>query len=145
MNIIVYNCEIKKAIRDSRGGYIQPGIEYCAGWHDFENMGISCTCAYETAQHRYRVFCDDNMRDFQSLIDRADTLIGFNNIAFDNRMLRANGIEIKDQKCYDILAEIWEAAGLTRYFQYPSHIGYGLDEMIRVNFEGNGNSSCIWI
>ena len=141
--MIVYDIEIKKAIA-GKNDELLDGIEYCGGWHDHSNMGISCICAYDYRQDRYRTFCDDNMAEFQALACDADLLVGFNNIGFDNKVIRANGLfDIKsnvsgsidfDAKSYDILREIWVADGLSPEFHYPSHIGYGLDNVVQCNF-----------
>lgn len=141
--MIIYDIEIKKAIR-SKNEDLREGIEYCDGWHDHEKMGISCICAYDYRQDRFRVFCDDNIAEFVALACDTDLLVGFNNIGFDNKVIRANGlfdvtsnVEGKidfDAKSYDILREIWAGAGLGPNFRYPSHAGYGLDNVVRCNF-----------
>lgn len=38
--ILIYDCEIIKAIRDPKKVDLAH-IEYCNGWDDYENMGIS--------------------------------------------------------------------------------------------------------
>jgi hypothetical protein len=49
--MIIVDIEILKAIPKS-GEALIPGIEYCAGWRDFENMGITVVCTYEMETHR---------------------------------------------------------------------------------------------
>ena len=139
--MIIYDCEIVKGVDKHPEDRIDD-IEYCDGWRDFEGMGISVICAYDYAEERHRVFCRDNFDAFQQLIDCTDIVIGFNSLAFDNPLCRANGINIPDEKSYDLLVEVWKAAGLAPEFEYPSHIGYGLDACAEVNFgirkSGNG-------
>ena len=134
--MLLYDIEIKKAIKDRRDPRIE-GIEYCEGWDDFDNMGISTLCAYDYSEKRYRVFCDDNLEEAKRLFKERKTIIGFNSIKFDNSLVvRAFPDltkEYLDEKSYDILQEIWVAAGLSRKFHYPSHMGYGLDAMIKAN------------
>jgi len=133
--MLIYDCEIIKAIEDKKHPK-QTGIEYCKGWQDHENMGISCVCCYDYQSDRYRVFLEDKGWDLlQSLFDNNNgPLIGFNNIGFDNKLLRANGVLVDDKKCYDILQQLWVADGLAPEFHYPSHIGYSLDALLSVNF-----------
>lgn len=136
--MIIYDCEIIKAIRGKiRGKNDEPidGIEYCGGWGDFENMGISVIGAYDYSEARYRVFCKDNFNEFQYLIDSTDTVIGFNNHGFDDMLCGANGIKVPREKSYDLLVEIWRSAGLGTKFQYPSHMGFGLDACCSANFK----------
>ena len=139
--MIVYDCEIKKAIA-KKGEERLPDIEYCEGWRDFENMGISTICAYDFNTRRYRAFLEDNFDEFQKLVDETDIVIGFNSLAFDNPLCRANGLNVPDEKSWDLLVEIWAAAGLSRTFEYPSHIGFSLDACSAANFDaqksGNG-------
>jgi len=139
--MIIYDCEIIKGIAKHPEERID-GIEYCDGWRDFKGMGISVICAYDYAEDRYRTFCQDNFDAFQKLVDSTDIVIGFNSLAFDNPLCNANGINIPDAKSYDLLVEIWDAAGLGREFKFPSHIGYGLDACALVNLgaqkSGNG-------
>jgi len=135
--MIIYDIEIIKAIPDKRG-VAHAGIEYCAGWHDHTNMGISVVGVYDYREDRYRVFLQDNMEEFFHLCDARDTLVGFNNIAFDNAVINAHGPRLtEEKKFYDILIEVWAAVGLGPKFEYPSHIGFGLDACCHINFGTN--------
>lgn len=138
-NVVVYDLEILRAIPD-RSGQRLPNIEYCAGWDDHANMGVSVLCAYDFANELPLVYCADNLSDFQGLAGRADWLVGFNNRRFDNRVLAHNGIEVPDDKTVDLLAEIWKAAGLDPdVFNPATHGGYGLDAVCAANF-GSGKT-----
>lgn len=131
--MIIYDCEIKRAIL-KKGEKKRQDIEYCAGWHDHSNMGISVICAYDYEEDRYRVFCDDNISDFQDLVGATNIIVGFNSLAFDNKLCLAHNIVISASKSYDLLVEAWRGAGLGETFQYPSHLGFGLDDICSVNF-----------
>lgn len=139
--MLIYDCEIIKAI-SKRGESQIPGIEYCSGWDDHTNMSISCICAYDYEDHRYRVFLKDNFAEFCEFAKKRFPLVGFNNIRFDNKLLAANGMAFDEPFCYDLLIEIWLAAGLRPEFSYPSHVGYSLDDMAELNLgmkkSGNG-------
>lgn len=148
MNYLVYDLEIKKAIPPRDGALIE-GIDYCSGWSDHANMGISVLCAYSSWDDRYRVFCDDNIAEFVTPASKADLLVGFNNIAFDDAVLRETphwAITAEEipaiVRRYDLLVETWRAAGLGPTFQYPTHAGYGLDAICLSTFNegktGNG-------
>lgn len=150
--MIIYDIEIANAIL-GRGEAKKENIHYCQGWKDFANMGISTICCYDYDSDRYRVFCQDNLADFEELVRKTDMLVGFNSIAFDNNILACvlPGLtkEYLDSKSYDILVEIWDGAGLKREFSYPSHIGYSLGAMSKVNGiisgkTGNGTEAPVW-
>jgi len=140
MKTVIYDCEIIKGI-PKKDEQPLPDIEYCEGWRDFDNMGISVICAHES-DVGYRVFLKDNFHEFVELLNRADVVVGFNSLAFDNRLIEANGMPVVDDKTYDILVETWKAEGLTAFFQYPSHVGYSLDAIAAANLgmkkSGNG-------
>ena len=136
-NCLIYDIEIIKAVPDRKFPR-EDGIEYCSGWEDHANMGISVIGCYDYSDGRYRVFCKDNFVDFV-LLCHDKQLVSFNGIGFDNRVLKACGVTdlmegTKDEKHYDILREVWVADGLGPDFVYPSHIGFGLDAVGSANF-----------
>jgi len=133
MNVIIYDCEIVKAIA-KKNEELLGGIEYCEGWRDFGNMEISVIGAYDYATDRYRVFAEDNFDEFQKLVDSSELVVGFNSIAFDNRLCEANDLIVSDEKSYDLLVEIWKAAGLGKEFDWRTHAGFGLDACAKANF-----------
>lgn len=130
--MLIYDCEIEKAIA-GRGEKLQ-GIDYCQGWRDFEGMGITCIGAYDYEEDRYRMFLKDNFSAFGELLERHEVIVGFNSIGFDNRLCFANGLIVPQEKSYDLLVEIWKAAGLGDHFAGPDYTGYGLDAMCEANF-----------
>lgn len=141
MNALVYDIEIIKAVPDKKSPMLE-GIEYCKGWDDHASMGISCIGAYDYATDRYRVFCKDNMEDFRAL-QSGKLMVSFNGIGFDNKVIALQKFEtagfdpivIEPDRCYDVLAELWVAAGLGREFVYPTHIGFGLGDVGYANFK----------
>lgn len=141
-SIIIYDCEIIKAI-PNRDGSKMDGVEYCACWRDFGNMGVSVIGVYDYVEDRTRVFCKDNADQFALLMGQRNLWVGFNNIPFDNALIRAAWhFVLDDGQCYDLLRETWAAAGLGNEFNFKTHGGYGLDAMCERNFgtkkSGNG-------
>lgn len=149
MNALIYDIEIVKAVPDKKSPRLE-GVEYCAGWEDHANMGISVIGAFDYKEDRYRVFCDDNFREFKELCEKRTPLVSFNGLGFDDKVLTKCGVidltkEAKKLRndhgvyggaSYDILVELWSAAGLARTFNYPTHIGFGLDATAKANFGG---------
>jgi hypothetical protein len=140
MKILIYDCEIIKAIRDPKKVDLAQ-IEYCNGWDDYENMGISVIGVNFISEEGDAIFNhnatlnrDLGINAFQQGLDVADVLVGFNNQSFDDKLIKANGFTIPE--CivnYDLLAEIWEGAGLGRTFVYQTHAGFGLDAICKAN------------
>jgi hypothetical protein len=144
MKALIYDIEIKKAIPDKNKPR-EDGIEYCEDWHDHANMGISVIGAYDYATDRYHVFCDDNKDAFFEACLKAECLVSFNGIGFDNRVIEKTWSfpdSILTKFVYDLLVETWVAAGLGPKFAGPSHGGFGLDAICSCNFgtkkSGNG-------
>lgn len=135
MNALIYDIEIVNGVPYS-GEQRTPGITYCEGWHDHANMGISVIGCYDYAEDRTRVFCGDNRQAFANLCKERDLLIGFNSIRFDNAVIGVTPDwgTIPEEKCYDLLREIWAAAGLGPEFDKTTHANYGLDAMCEANF-----------
>ena len=141
MKALVYDIEIVKAIPEHDGNN-ELGIDYCAGWRDHGNMGISVIGAYDYETDRYRVFCKDNFGLFLDATT-GKLLVGFNSIAFDNAVINATlGVTIPEDHCYDLLRETWAAFGLGQVFNYKTHGGFSLDAICKRNFgikkTGNG-------
>lgn len=132
--MLVADIEIVKAVPPKNDLERIEGIDYCAGWDDKENMGVSCCVVYDSRPRLWRVFLRDNMAALQELIDSRDLIIGHNFLAFDAPVLAGVGVNIPEEKIYDTLVEAWRGAGLAPTFRYPTHIGFGLDKICEVNF-----------
>lgn len=161
MNILIYDCKIIKAVPvDYRNVEPIEGIEYCEGWKDFDNMGISVIGAYLSWEKEFIAFTDEpNVKRtskvlplsyFQDALNEADIIVGFNHISFDNNLIKANGFEIPNEaKQYDILVEMWAAVGLGHEFVFPHHAGFSLDQTCKVNGIGEktgtgANAAVLW-
>lgn len=158
--MLIYDCEIARAIpgQDPTAGYVKrtgsdgrvfrKAVEYCAGWRDFAGMGIACIVAVEFGLDRYHVFMRDNLHKFQDLVDSHDVIVGYNALAFDNQLCAANGIQVDDGKTYDLLVEIWKAAGLAPTYQGDTHKGFGLGAVCQANLytgkSGDGAAAPLW-
>lgn len=135
-NTVIYDCEIIEGIENNVDKRL-PNIEYCDGWRDFENMGISVICAYDYGTDKYHVFMEDNFDSFTTLVDNAYMVVGWNNINFDDNLVSAvipEAGQIIKSKSWDLLRAVWEASGLDPMTYDQHHDGYGLGQMSHVNF-----------
>lgn len=148
--MIIIDVEIKKAILGRNETPI-PGIEYCGGWKDYTNMGISCVCAYDINTHLSRVFLEDDLQGLADYISDFPTA-GFNTKRFDLPLLAANGVRPAEGLTlahYDILEEIWLALGLNpdKFYQ-KTHGGWGLDAVCKATLgiakTGHGALAPVW-
>ena len=127
--LLYYDIEIAKAIPDKKTP-IEPGIEYCAGWGDHANMGIACICAYDAGEGRNRVFTFSTFGQFVELASRR-RVVGFNSLRFDDIVCGFNNLLLVTT--YDLLREMWRAAGLNPDKCGGDKKGYGLDATAKAN------------
>ena len=147
MKILIYDCEIIKAVPiDYKNEAPIEGIEYCKGWDDHENMGISVIWCYSNWDKEVRAFINEHdfdkamyhwsypLKQFQKMLNECDVLVGFNNQHFDDNLIKANGFTIPDKVVnYDILVEMWRAVGIEPPFVFPTHAGYSLKQTCEAN------------
>ena len=166
MKILIYDCEIIKAVPiDYKNEAPIEGIEYCKGWDDHENMGISVIGTYSNWTKEQIAFVNNSampqlcyelvgtirpINEFQQLLDECDVLVGFNNQHFDDNLIKANGFTIPDRVVnYDILVEMWRAIGIQPPFVFPTHAGYSLKQTCEANglppkTGDGGNAALMW-
>lgn len=118
-NYLIYDLEIIKAIPPKDEGDRLDGIEYCGGWTDYKNMGISvgATCLLTRIGGVWQVRPPRSFVDLAELknhltahqITPGCAIGGFNSRKFDDNLLAANGILIKSD--FDLLDMVLEAAG----------------------------------
>lgn len=135
MKTLIYDCEIVRCIPH---GDRNPNLQYCGGWRDYENMGISLIGAYLSWDKSIRIYPQSAFDCFQKAVSEADLIVGFNSLAFDDNLCQANNINIKTD--YDLLSETWAAAGMPRtYTRGTTRAGYKLDNLAQINL-GRGKS-----
>jgi hypothetical protein len=125
LKTLIYDCEIVNAIPGKEPKH--PNITYCQGWTDYAGMGISVITAYSYPEDRYHVFLQDNLAEFQTLVQAHTEIVGFNSVSFDDNLCAAHGIIVKST--YDLLRESYRAMGLAPFpAQYTAaYGGCGLD------------------
>lgn len=132
--MLIFDIEIANPIAPADDSKREAGLFYAKDFQDYSNMGIACIVAYEYSTDKYRIFGKYELDDFQLLLDAHDVAVGFNNIRFDNNVLRACNVSISDSKSYDILAKIYHALGS---FQK----GCKLEDVIKANFPNSAGKS----
>ena len=127
-NIVVYDAEIKNLVGATVGGKK-------ITWDDHDLMGISCVALFDYETMDYTVYLADNMKGLAARLNRADMIVAFNQINFDNRLLRSSGLDLKpdsDLINYDILVEGRLAIGWSPGQRFPS--GCKLDNFLEATF-----------
>lgn len=138
--IVVYDLEIENEV---------DGVNVT--WDTKDKMGISCGGAFSYATGDYMLFMKDNMEELVELLNNADLIVAFNQIQFDNPLLRATGYKLKedsDLKNYDMLVESRKATGWRPGDRFPK--GLKLDNHLEGTFGvsfmkgGNGADAPKW-
>tara|TARA_R110002096_G_scaffold298977_1_gene493439 strand:- start:2890 stop:3522 length:633 start_codon:yes stop_codon:yes gene_type:complete len=123
---IMYDCEIYRAIY-MHGEFRDPKLQYCGGWTDYEGMGVSVITAYDFVMSEWGVYMSDNLKDFKTLINSRNIVMGFNSKRFDDNLIRANGIPLDPDKGYDLWKQIVDT-------QLPGQRkGFRLSDMLEAN------------
>ncbi len=139
--MLVYDIEIANPIRTEKTK-IDPKYTYANGWNDFEGMGIAVIGWYNfnTDEYGHHLGDKDSLLAFQDMITSIEKFVGFNTIGFDNKLLRAHGINVFDEKSYDILQQIWFAVGLdANKYEPRTHGGFSLGKVSHHNL-GRGKT-----
>lgn len=116
------------------------GYKYANGWEDYIGMGISVCVIYDYKTNQYYEFTESILNtkhnEMQSIIDNAEIICGFNHIKFDVPLLEAHGFNFSDKHLYDILLQLWFAAGLNKNYNPKTHGGYSLNAVCKNNLDG---------
>ena len=133
--MLLYDIEI---LRSPKFDPKRPQYQYAAGWDDHLGMGITCIGYYNYATgdmgcYNWDAGSNVSRQAIKDMFESADMVVGFNNHKFDDVMMNAHGIKIVSHKSYDILVNVYNAAGLSGSWDYKTHGGYSLDAMCKAN------------
>lgn len=144
---ILYDIEIIKAIPEKSP---IPGIQYCGGWNDHGNMGVSVIgfcevltgdddpfavldtrdplSSFTVSKLDYLIGDEFGLAAFAKLANDADGVIGFNSRNFDDRVMLAMGFPVATT--YDLLEEVRIAAyGSADFRRAPKGHSYKLGKI----------------
>lgn len=102
--------------------------KYCKGWEDYKGMGIAVIVAYDFGQGLYHVFMQDNLDEFQRLVNNREHVIGYNSREFDDKLCNAHGVKISTT--FDLYEEVKIACGHTARARVK---GYRLGDVSEAN------------
>lgn len=122
LSIVIYDLETKD----------NPAVH---GWQAYHKLGISVGCSYDYVSGDYRLYFDDNMEELAQLLNNADLVVGFNQLGFDNNLLRGSGYGLlpdSQLSNYDLLDVSRRAIGWQSGLNYPR--GCKLDNHLEAMF-----------
>ncbi len=131
--MIIYDLEIQNLV-PPRDGNRMHDFKYCEGWQDYKGMGLACAAVYDYSSDCYSIYDDCQLEKMQEVFTRAELIVGFNIINFDNNVMHSYDFKVPN-RCYDLLREIAKAAGTPNDFK-----GLSLDAVIKANFANHGKT-----
>jgi len=85
----------------------QKSAEEVGGWDKISRMGMSVAVTYNTAQAAYRIYSERDVDELIKELQRADLVVGFNNLRFDYEVLHGyTALDLRQLPTLDLLIEL---------------------------------------
>ena len=85
----------------------QKSADEVGGWDKIRDMRMSVGVTYSTARGDYRIYGEKDVDELLTELQRADLVVGFNNLGFDYEVLHAYTIlDLRQLPTLDMLVEI---------------------------------------
>jgi DEAD/DEAH box helicase domain-containing protein len=85
----------------------QKSAEEVGGWGNISRMGMSVGVIYSVGQGAYRIFGEKQVGDLITELQRADLVVGFNNLRFDYEVLHGyTSFDLRQLPTLDMLVEL---------------------------------------
>ncbi|HWD94697.1 MAG TPA: ribonuclease H-like domain-containing protein [Verrucomicrobiae bacterium] len=94
-NIVYFDLETQKSAQD------------VGGWDKISEMKLSVGVTYNTATSSYRIYGEKQVDDLIKELQRADLVVGFNNLRFDYEVLHGyTAFDLRQLPTLDMLVEL---------------------------------------
>lgn len=95
MNIVYFDIETQRS------------AEEVGGWDKISRMGMSVGVTYSTQRGDYRIYSEKMVNDLIQELQRADLVVGFNNLRFDYEVLHGyTAYDMSQLPTLDLLVEL---------------------------------------
>jgi DEAD/DEAH box helicase domain-containing protein len=85
----------------------QRSAEEVGGWDKISRMGMSIAVTYSTARGDYRIYGEQHVNELLKELQRADLIVGFNNLRFDYEVLHGyTALDLRQLPTLDMLVEL---------------------------------------
>jgi DEAD/DEAH box helicase domain-containing protein len=85
----------------------QKSAEEVGGWDKISRMGLSIGVTYSTARGEYRIYGEKQVDGLVKELQRADLVVGFNNLRFDYEVLHGyTALDLRQLPTLDMLVEL---------------------------------------
>ena len=87
----------------------QQSAEEVGGWNHISKMRMSVGVTYSTARGEYKIYGEAQVNDLITELQRADLVVGFNNLRFDNEVLLGyTTMDLSQVPTLDMLVDLQE-------------------------------------
>ncbi len=94
-NIVYFDLETKKS------------ADEVGGWDKISQMGMSVGVTYSTGSGEYQIFGEHQVDDLIRQLQRADLVVGFNNLRFDYEVLHGyTALDMRQLPTLDLLVDL---------------------------------------
>jgi DEAD/DEAH box helicase domain-containing protein len=85
----------------------QKSADEVGGWDKISRMGMSIAVTYSTARGNYQIYGEKQVDDLIRDLQRADLIVGFNNLRFDYEVLHGyTALDMRQLPTLDILVDL---------------------------------------
>ena len=85
----------------------QKSADEVGGWHKIRDMRMSVGVTFSTLHNEYRIYAEKHVDDLLADLQRADLVVGFNNLRFDYEVLHYYTVlDLRQLPTLDVLVEI---------------------------------------
>ncbi len=85
----------------------QRSADEVGGWDKISRMGMSIGVTYHAARNEYKIFGEKQVNDLITDLQRADLVVGFNNLRFDYEVLHGyTALDLRQLPTLDMLVEL---------------------------------------
>jgi DEAD/DEAH box helicase domain-containing protein len=90
----------------------QKSADEVGGWGNISKMGMSVGVTYSTARGEYKIYGEPQVNDLIAELQRADLIVGFNNLRFDYEVLHGySALDLTQLPTLDMLVVLNEKLG----------------------------------
>jgi len=90
----------------------QKSAEEVGGWGNISKMGMSVGVTYSTARGGYKIYGEPQVNDLINDLQRADLVVGFNNLRFDYEVLHGyTALDLTQLPTLDMLVVLSDTLG----------------------------------
>jgi DEAD/DEAH box helicase domain-containing protein len=87
----------------------QRSADEVGGWTNISRMGMSVAVTYNTTRSEYKIYGEQQVDDLIRELQRADLIVGFNQLRFDYEVLHGyTALDLRQLPSLDILVDLQE-------------------------------------